>query len=144
MIFFGNSMLMTYIFREVDGKETEVALERWVWIVVYKDNTVLSQFGEDGIFHQIGEIEQDRVARAMLAKTDDRSQVIEIPWEDGMRIIHKYRNIVFNALSPEERRVRVYIFGWKKGQEHVYIFVLPDDRIIISHTDTISLEEYGV
>lgn len=143
MAFFGNSMPMQYFFTEKDGSKTEVQLERWIWVVEYKDGSCLVQFDQNGTFHQIGEIDQDNVRAAALISVDT-NQRIDIPWVDGMRLIHKYRNVVFNAFTEIERHVRVYIWGWKSGNEYVYIFVLPDDRLIISPTDNINLELFGI
>ena len=45
------------------------------------------QFDNDGYFHKIGEIDQDRIYMASLYKADDISKRIDIPWREGMRII---------------------------------------------------------
>ncbi len=143
---------MQYTFNEPDKNSTsgfrtiEIPPERWGWGIVYKDGTELKQFGDDGKFHQVGEINQDEISMAVLYKLDDLGKRIDIPWKDGMRLIHKYRNIVLNYNGPEDqqRKVKIYVFGYKDGDSYSYLFVLPDDRIVFSPTENLNLEEFGI
>lgn len=141
---------MKYIFKKtIEDKnstsgsrieEVEAILERWVWGIVYKDGTEFKQFGDDGIFHQIGEINQDQIAMAVLYKPEDpENKRIDIPWKDGMKIIHKYRNLILNAGTEDEIRHKVYIFGYKNGDQYHFNYILPDDRIIMSPTDDVDV-----
>lgn len=124
------------------AEQIEVQPERWVWGVVYTDDTELHQFDASGKFHQVGEIDQDRVKLAALYKFDDITKRIDLPWRPGMRLIHKYRNVILNAKMPDEVRAKVYMFGYKLGEQHHFTFVLPDDRIIISPADDIALSKF--
>ena len=126
---------MEYIFPKTNEKIKE---ERWAWSIVYEDETELKQF-DKGIFHQVGEIEQDKIKLAVLYKLNDPSKRIDIVWQKGMRLIHKYRNIKPYYL---ETFVKVYMFGYKIGNKYHYNFVLPDDRIVMSSEDNISLEKF--
>ena len=117
---------MKYIFTNKETNErTEVKPERWVWGVIYKDGTELHQFSEDGTFHQVGEIDQDKIKIACLysfkewQKRKDfskMSKIIYLPWheekEDGakMRLIHKYRNI--RPAGYDEFAFKIYLFGF--------------------------------
>lgn len=128
----------------IEGKTEEVAQEVWGWGVVYKDGRELHQFGDNGDFHQIKEIEQENVKLFVLYKTDDMSKRIDIVLPEGAKIIHKYRNFVFDYGTQEKRNVKVYVFGYKIGDHHHYNFVLPDGRIIQSDTDQICLTEFNL
>lgn len=130
---------MKYIYKDGD-KVIEVAPERWAWGVVYEDGTELSQFEvtvvdgkvTGGVFHRVGEIDQDRVAMAVLYNFEHPEKRIDIPWKKGMKLIHKYRTIVIDYMSENKRSVKVYIFGYKDGANYSYMFILPDDRIVFS------------
>lgn len=127
-----------------DVKSEEVALERWVWGVVYADGTELHQFDGNGVFHRIGEVDQDRVSLFVLYKSNDIRKRIDIVVPEGARLIHKYRNYVFNAGTEQESKVRVYVFGYKHGSRYYYNFVLPDDRIVQSCDDQVKLTNFAV
>lgn len=134
---------MQYIFNR-EGKEEIVQAEKWGWGVVYKDGSELKQFGDDGVFHQIKEIEQEKIAIWVLYKMEDPGKRIDIPFTEGMKIIHKYRRFVFNAKTPEERTVTVYIFGWHKAGVSSYAFILPDDRVVMSPDDNPQLTAFNL
>ena len=126
-----------------DGETIEVALEKWSWGVVYKDGRELHQFGDKGDFHQIAEIEQDNVRLFVLYQTGDMTKRIDIVLPEGAKIIHKYRNFIFNHGQADEKHVRVYIFGYRKDGQHSHFnFVMPDGRIIQSDTDVIKLTDF--
>ncbi len=127
---------MKYIFKKTGE---EVTPERWQWGVVYKDGSELKQFDGNGNFHQVGEIEQDKIKLAVLYKPSEPSKRIDIVWQEGMRLIHKYRNIKPFYLKDF---VKVYIWGYKQGKNYHFNFVLPDDRIVMSNQDNISLEKF--
>lgn len=129
-----------------EGKIEEVAMERWAWGIIYEDGTELRQFGDDGTFHQVGEIEQERIKMAMIYKTGEDNvpagkPMIMIPWRKGMKLIHKYRNI---RPAGHPKFIKVYMFGYKDGSHYHYNFVLPDDRIISCPFDNIDLTKFGI
>jgi hypothetical protein len=127
---------MEYTFKKTGEK---IKPERWQWGVIYKDGTEFRQFGKDGYFHQIGEVEQDKVKLAVLFKTTEPNKRIDIVFQDGMKIIHKYRNI--KPFYMKEF-VKVYMWGYKKGKNYHFNFVLPDDRIVMSNKDNIDLVKF--
>jgi hypothetical protein len=129
-------------------EETVIPPERWQWGVIFDDETELKQFGSDGTFHRIGEVDeigQDKIKLAVLYKPDDPTKRIDIVWqpEMNMKLIHKYRNIKPYYMKEW---VKVYMWGYRAGFKDNYVyhynFVLPDDRIIMSNQDNISLEKF--
>lgn len=123
------------------GELEQVPLERWIWGAVYEDGTEMHQFDDNGVFHRIAEIDQSKVVMWVLYQPqgmgDGRIDFIVPTEEDGTRkecaLIHKYRNIIFAANTPEERRERIYIFGFKlKGQKSFYNYVMPNGTIVQS------------
>ena len=123
-------------------KET-VELERYIWGVIYKDGTVFKQFGDDGIFHQFREIEQDNVALFSVYRHDDNTKGVAIPVTDAMQIFHFYRQLM---LDDGARRVKVYVFGWKDKETGAtaYNYILPDDRVLTANHDLPDLTRYGI
>lgn len=135
--------MQTYTFNR-NGVKEEVPVERWAWGVVYKDGREFHQFAKDGTFHQVGEIEQEHVKLWVLYKTGTENKRIDILLPDGAKVIHKYRNYIFNASTDAETQKRVYIFGYKLGDKCFYNFVLPDDRIVQSCEDDVKLTDVGL
>lgn len=127
-------------FFDRDGQKEEVQLEKWVWQVIYKDGTSLSQFDDKGVFHQIREIDQEKMLAFRMINTDDPSVAHHIYMPDGAKFIHKYKNYVLHAGRPEEMRVKVYIFGYKIGNHHHYNYILPNGSMLQSENEDISLE----
>lgn len=145
-----------------DGVPEEVNAERWVWGVVYKDNTELHQFGDDGIFHQFKEIKQDEVKLFSMYRLDDMSKRHDLVKTDGMQIFHFYVNI--GDLNNPEYKKKIYAFGFKdttrfthvekKGEDGVWetvksfatshTFILPDDRTIISAEHNIDFTLFNI
>lgn len=122
-----------WIFKR-EGKEEEVKLERWIWGVIYKDGTELKQFDDQGVFHQIAEIKQSEVRVWVLFKPEGKGRIdFLVPDDKEVALIHKYKNYVFNVGHDDEKKSKVYCFGYKvKGQAPHYNFVLPNDVIIQS------------
>ncbi len=135
---------MQYNFKNKEGVIIEATPERWQWGIIYNDGTELKQFGDDGWFHQVGEIKQENIAMAVLYKMDDPGKRIDIPWRSGMKLIHKYINIILSAATTEERRVRIYAFGYKYKGQCNYIYILPDDRLITSPEDDVDFTKFNI
>lgn len=141
---------MKYYF-EREGKKEEVKTERWVWGVIYKDGSELHQFEQSGVFHQVGEIDQDKIKMACLynfaewQKKKDfskMSKIIYLPWQPEMRLIHKYRNI--RPAGYDEFAFRIYLFGYKYKDSYLYYYVLPNDRVVLSPEDNIDLTLFNL
>lgn len=136
---------MTYTFKNEKGESENIPLEKWAWAVLYKNGTAIKQFGDDGIFHQIGEVKQEEVELFILYNTDLTGKRIIIKIPEGAKLIHKYRNFGFGFNTKNIRKERVYIFGYKKTASISHFnFILPDGRIIQSDTDTIKLTDFNI
>jgi hypothetical protein len=129
---------MEYTFINQEGKKEKVAPERWVWGVIYFDNSEFHQFGEKGDYHQIGEIDWDRVKMFTMYRADDIRKRFDLLVTKDMQVFHFYRNA---RLAGQEKFVKVYVFGYKiRGtSKAVYHFILPDDRMLISSQNNVDL-----
>jgi hypothetical protein len=116
-------------YREGTGWET-VAPERWRWVATYTDGTALKQFDDNGIFHQFREIEQDRLARFDMVC--EGKQPIVLQWSHGRKLIHFYTNTILRFGASDERRFRVYCFGYEEGKHKLIVMIMPDDGIVIT------------
>ena len=132
---------MDYKYTNEKGEIEIIELERWVWGVVYKDGTELHQFGKDGNFHRLAEIDQKEIYLFTMYESEGTKRY-DIVMPEGARIIHKYRNI---RPFYMDKFVKVYMFGYRTGKkefEYHYHFILPDDRMIISNADNIDLAKF--
>lgn len=131
----------------VEGKEEIVALERWGWSAIYQDGTELMQFDPFGGFHRFAEIDQSKLKMFVMYRTNNARVRVDIPIRPAaMQIFHKYRNMVLDRGGPNERTARIYMFGWKDrttGSE-TFMYILPDDRIIVSSKDDVRLTEHDI
>jgi len=142
---------MKYIFKETIQDEestsgfkiveTEVKPESWVWGVVYKDDSELHQFGNDGIFHQIKEIKWEEVKMFTMYKYEDMKRRIDLLVMPEMQVFHFYRNI---RPADEDHFTKIYVFGYKTrgSSEAVYNFILPDDRVLVSNKNNVDLTRF--
>lgn len=136
---------MKYYYNDKEkGTSIEVEPERWQWGVIYNDGNELLQFGNDGIFHRVGEIEQDKLAMVVMFKNNDCTKRIDIPWRPGMKLIHKYINIHAEYFEDINKTVRIYCFGYKYEGSYSFIYILPDDRIIMSPVEDIDLTKFNL
>ncbi len=140
---------MQYIYNRKDENTGEITQEKvndetWHWGVVYNDNTELHQFDANGEFHQFGEIVFSKVKMFVMYKGDNIETRIDMPVSKGMQIFHFYRNVVIEMNTPNERRIKVYVFGWKRNGVSSYNFILPDGRMIVSNGDNVNLLEFGL
>jgi hypothetical protein len=135
-VLFIKRMYMIYSFNE-NGKEITVAIERWVWGVQYKDGSYLQQFDDMGRFHQFKEIDHSKVHLFYMYKPEDQTKRVELLLSDTMQIFHFYRNICLEMLTEQEKKIKIYCFGWKDKVTgaQLYNFIMPDDRLIFSSDD---------
>ena len=132
---------MDYTYTNEKGELEIVESEKWVWGVVYKDETELHQFDKDGNFHRLAEINQKEVELFTMYESEGTGRY-DIVMPEGARIIHKYRNI---RPFYMDKFVKVYMFGYRTGKkefEYHYHFILPDDRMVISNKDNIDLAKF--
>lgn len=121
------------------------AVERWAWGVVYKDKTELHQFGPDGIFHQVKEIDQDRVEMFTLYETGSGNGRIDLLVPPGAKIVHLYKMYsLFDEQTKTRRKVRIYVHGYILNGTAHYNFILPDNRIVQANTLQIALTNFAI
>lgn len=127
--------------KDIDTLTTEYEVTMSIPAGLERDE--LHQFGNDGKFHRIGEIDQDRIEMASFYFYDDYSMKkrIDIPFRPGMKLIHKYRNI---KPSGHKNFIKVYMFGYKYEGMHTIFFILPDDRIIVCPDDQLDLTRFDL
>lgn len=123
-----------------DGKDVEVPIEKWVWQVIYKDGSQLTQFDEVGRFHQFKEIDTPNVAIFQMIQLDQGGKRYSIDIGEQMGSpFHFYRRTLLEAGSRNQKQVVVYCFGYKIGETSLYHFILPDDRVVITTNRNIQL-----
>lgn len=130
-----------------EGRQTKepVALERWVWGAIFSDGTEMHQFDQDGIFHQIGEIDQSKLSMFVVHSLDNPERRMDMPFDpETMRLVYKYRNVHLSHFPDMGDTVRIYVFGYNKGDLQHRIFILPDDRIIVADRDSLPMERFEI
>lgn len=135
--------MQTFTFREEDGTLTNVELEQWGWLAIYKDGSCLKQFDDEtNQFHQFKEIDINELETFVvlnLFHTDDPTKRFEVHMKEGMSPIFFYRVTIFNATQEDEYRVRIAHFGFKEiinGKSiKTMMFVHPSGAISISNSD---------
>ncbi len=138
-------MNQEWIFKTKEGVEEKVSLERWCWSVLYNDETEFNQFDSKGVFHKIREVDQSKILKWALYQKPmlGAKGAIEIiiPQDKEVSLIHKYKNYVFSAGTPNENKVRVYVFGYKiKGQQAHLNYILPDNTIVQGYGDELPVK----
>jgi hypothetical protein len=127
--------------------QEEVTLETWAWEAHMEDGSVLRQFEDDGVFHQIGEVDQEKLQVFSVYRTDNKQEGrYDLILPKGAKVIFKYRNYILNASTPNETRVRIFVFGYSHGKnkpQH-FNFIMPDrlgvkNICVQSETDEITL-----
>lgn len=126
---------MTYKYLNNETNEwEEIQPEAWRWEVAYHGGDVLRQFDDNGIFHRFGEIDQGRLFAIRMVHDSHSPHTVMVP--EGAKLIHFYRNIIANASTPDEFRVRLYCFGYEKNGVTVICVIMPNGEIVV--TDEVS------
>lgn len=128
-----------------DGIEEEVKEELWQWMAIYNDGRILKQFDDDGIFHQIGDIDQENLTVfKMFSKSF--TQVYAVPFSpETMRLVHKYIQTKFMIGTDQEKSVVSYCFGYKtrnlpQNHQHLLIISPTNEAIICGDENIINFE----
>lgn len=124
---------MLYKYINEKGETIEVKEEAWKWEATYKNGEILKQFDDDGIFHRTGEINQDELA---VMRLTNGITSIDMPWIDGMRLIHKYRHFRLNIGTENEQHLKIYIFGYEYKKRYHFNYITPNGVIVQSPEDT--------
>jgi hypothetical protein len=128
-----------------DGKEIQCEKEVWCWEAYFNDGTVLKQFGDDGIFHQLREIDESKLDLFRMV-SDSFPQIYSVPFNpDEMKLIHFYRIIRLNVYTPQFKEIKCYCFGFEKkrsrSNEKHFIVILPSGEVILTENpDIINFE----
>lgn len=130
---------MKWTFKNEKDIEEEVALEKWAWHVYYTDKTELYQFDTDFKFHQFKEIDQTKLDYFEMISTDNPNLRHSIDCKDVDQIFHFYRNVRLDIGGSNETKLRFYCFGYVKNGVSTYHFILPNNRIVITHNRDIQL-----
>ena len=135
--FKGNTMPKIYKFlRKETGQFEDVPLERWRWCSKYSDDSCLYQFDEKTkTFHQFAEIDQSRL-KSFRMFSDDNPVGYALAFSPAsMKLIHFYRHVVLNYGTADEKRYKIYCFGYEKKNgsktDPYLIFILPNDTFVL-------------
>jgi len=141
---------MKFFYENLETKEREeVLLEKWLWAVVYKDGSEFHQFEveladpDNSVFHRVGEIKQEEVALFVMISAD-RTRRLDIVVPEGAKLVHKYKNYVFNTGTEMERRERIYMAGIKKDGHGVFNYILPNGTIVQSNNEDETISNFGI
>lgn len=115
-----------------DGVEEIVYAERWGWSALFEDGSELKQFDESGVFHRVGEIDQEKLVLITLYKLSDHTHYISVKWEKGMRLVHGYRQHIRHYDDGRTEKTTIYRFGYKRAGRFWLNYVMPDDSIVLS------------
>lgn len=137
-----NKNNMNYTFTQ-DGITENITPERWVWGVVYKDDTELHQFSGDGTFHQFKEVRQEDVKMFVMYQLDSDLR-FDMAVTDNMQIFHFYRTLMLDQGTDIARTIRVYVYGWKSGDATSYNYIMPNNRLLTANHDLQDLTLYGI
>jgi hypothetical protein len=97
----------------------------------YIGGEVLKQFGDDGTFHQVSEIDQVRLKEVRVVPTAGGKPII-LQWKPGRVLVHFYRVIHIMTGTQDASIVRLYCVGYEDGNCRVVVTIAPDDSIAIS------------
>lgn len=111
--------------------------EEWLWEAHYTDGTTLCQFGLDGVYHNFGEIEQDRLHTMYFVYQGQEARApIALLWRPTLKLIHfKMRQTKYMAFTPDEVNTRIYCFGYQEGDSKHIMVIMPDGGIVITDDD---------
>jgi len=120
-----------------DGVWEDVTKEVWCWEAHYQNGQVLKQFGDDGVFHQFKEIDQDKLA--IFKMVSDGKPIYTLMFDPSkMKLIHYYKKYRLNMGAENETFITAYCFGYqiKSRIEKMTIMILPSgETIVTENTD---------
>jgi len=142
---------MKYVFnRRLENgsvQPEEVQAQKYGWGVVYKDGSELKQFGDDGIFHQFQEIDQEQVEMFVVYELENLTKRYDfMVTAKRTNLFFFYRTLKLEVGGENERDVRVLVFGYKDlptDHKH-YCWLLPDGRCIQTDYEIKDLTQFGI
>lgn len=135
-----------YTFTNKEGVVEQVETERWQWGVVYLDGKEFRQFDSDTQkFHQFKEISKAKVSMFVMS-CPELNKRIDLVVTPNMQLFHFYRQMFLEHGTEDERRVKVYVYGWKDTDTGAttYNYIMPDDRVLTANHDLPDLTRYGL
>lgn len=118
----------TYTFNR-DGQSEVVQREDWRWEAHYLDGTVLEQFGQDGVFHQFAEIDQSQLQ--LFRMVHDTLPPFTLMFKaDSMKLIHFYRRVVLDYMSPNPQKITIYFFGYEQSGQKFTVGLTPHEAVV--------------
>lgn len=100
------------------------------WTATYKDQKVVKQYADNGIFHQIREIDQSQLHRFdMVDSRTGKTHMLVFP--EGATLIHGYIVSVFNSRTPREYKIYVFYFGYEVEGKKFIQLIMPDGNTIL-------------
>ncbi len=129
--------MQDYIFQRTEtGQVESVIKERWCWEAHYTDGSLLKQFDDNGIFHQFREIDQSKLLSFKMVNVENDKVFTLIFNPKSMKLIHFYRNIVLNVGTSEEKKIKLYCFGFEKKffgrTQKSLMAIMPSNEVIIT------------
>ena len=107
----------------------------------------LHQYDDQGFYHQIGEVEQERVREFCvyrLGEIGSGNMFIMRFDPECMRLVYLYKRFHYQGWSDINKTVRIPVFGYNKGDQMHRIAILPDDRFIMTDRDVFNFDLYGI
>jgi len=124
-----------------NGIEETVEPQMWRWEAFYNDGTFLKQYADDGIFHQIGEVDQLKLSVFKMVSSQF-SQVYAVPFDpNSMKLVHKYIQTRMLIGTDQESSITSYCFGYqtknlRQNHQHLLI-IIPNGEAIICGDENI-------
>lgn len=131
-------------YKAKDG--TIIDLERWVWVVTYKDESLHYQFDSaTGTYNNFASINLDEVSRiTMLCPRNGKQYSVDLPKD--AKLIHYYDNIIQQPLGGTSVHHRLYCFGYEvidtdteKVKEKKIFTMLPTDVVIHGEVENMEI-----
>ncbi len=123
--------------REETGELETVQREKWRWVAIYNDGSEVRQFDEaTGRFHQFKEIDQSKLKTFRMISDKNPIGFYLLFQPEHMKLIHFYRNVVFNYESKDRTKIKLYVFGYEEninGRTHKRLTcIMPDDGVVLT------------
>lgn len=110
--------------------------EEWGWEAHYLDGSILKQFDDEGKFHKLREIQEDRLKVFWMIEQTVPHRRYGIVWRAGLKLIHYYDRYV---LRDEAVRFTIYCFGYEEklgfSKRKVIKKIMPDGNLIEDSED---------
>lgn len=118
----------TMQYKATDG--TIVQLEQWQWRADYTNSQYLLQFdAETSAYHSFNEIDQSKLRSfSMICAATGQKHTLLLP--TGAKLIHFYRNVVLEAYTQNEQKIKLYCYGYELAGHKVLHAITPKNNIL--------------